>query len=60
MLARPSGFDRSQLCSDEGPPIGAVAAEPWGGVAFEIAVWVLRLGHERAEQRIAARLCVHA
>jgi hypothetical protein len=28
------GFDRSQLCSDEGPPIGAVAVEPWAEEAF--------------------------
>ena len=30
------GFDRSQLYSDEGPPIGEVAAEPWVEAVFEI------------------------
>ncbi len=25
-------FDQSQLCSDAGPPIGEVAAEPWAEV----------------------------
>lgn len=37
-----SGFDRSQLYSDEGPPIGAVATEPWAEAASEIAAWVVR------------------
>jgi hypothetical protein len=27
------GFDRSQLYSDEGPPMGKVAAEQWAAVA---------------------------
>ncbi len=30
------GFDRSQLYSDEGPPIGAVGTEPWVESASEI------------------------
>jgi hypothetical protein len=34
--------DRSQLHSDEGPPIGDVATEPWAEAASEIAAWVLR------------------
>jgi hypothetical protein len=29
------GFDRSELYSDEGPPIGEVAAEAWAEAAFE-------------------------
>jgi hypothetical protein len=36
------GFDRSQLYSDEGPPIGAAAAGPWAYVASQTADWVLR------------------
>lgn len=36
------GIDRSELYSDEGPPIGAVDAEPWPGVAFTLAAWLLR------------------
>jgi hypothetical protein len=36
------GFDRSQLHSDEGPPIGAVSAEPWAEEAFETVLWILR------------------
>jgi hypothetical protein len=36
------GFDRSQLYSDEGPPIGEVATEPWGELASEIVAWVVR------------------
>jgi hypothetical protein len=36
------GFDRSELHSDEGPPIGEVSATPWDELALEIAVWVLR------------------
>jgi hypothetical protein len=38
----PYGFDQSQLYRDEGPPIGAPAADPWAEVAFEIERWVLR------------------
>ena len=36
------GFDRSQLFSDEGPPIGEVAPEAWTEAASEIAAWVLK------------------
>jgi hypothetical protein len=36
------GFDRSQLYSDEGPPIGAVAVEPWAEVAWVLQAWLLR------------------
>jgi hypothetical protein len=36
------GLDRSQLYSDEGPPIGGVAEEPWADVDFETVVWLLR------------------
>ena len=36
------GFDRSQLYSDEGPPIGKVAAASWVEAAYEIEAWVLR------------------
>jgi hypothetical protein len=42
LLERACGFDRSELYSDEGPPIGEVATEFWPGAAFEIAAWVLR------------------
>jgi hypothetical protein len=33
------GFDPSQLYSDEGPPIGKVAAELWTEAALVVAVW---------------------
>jgi hypothetical protein len=36
-----SFFDRSQLYSDEGPPIGEVAA-PWPEAALVVAAWLLR------------------
>jgi hypothetical protein len=36
------GFDRSQLFSDEGPPIGEVTTKPWAEEALETVVWVLR------------------
>jgi hypothetical protein len=36
------GFDRSVLYSDEGPPIGAVRAEPWAEVGLKTVVWLLR------------------
>jgi hypothetical protein len=36
------GIDRSQLFSDEAPPIGAVAAEPWAEVVRSLAAWLLR------------------
>ncbi len=36
------GFDRSQLHSDEGAPIGEVATEPWAEAASEIAVLMVR------------------
>ena len=36
------GFDRSQLYSDEAPPIRALATEPWVEVTSELASWVLR------------------
>jgi hypothetical protein len=36
------GFDRSQLQSDEGPPIGAMGAEPLTLVAFRLKTSLLR------------------
>jgi hypothetical protein len=36
------GFDRSQLFSDEGPPIGNVATELWAEMAPEIEAWVIK------------------
>lgn len=36
------GFDRSQLYSDEGPPLADVGAQRWAETALEIAGWVLR------------------
>jgi len=42
-----SGFDRSQLYSDEGPPIGDVDEEPWTEAASEVGVWVLRWNEKR-------------
>jgi hypothetical protein len=36
------GFDRSQLHSDEAPPIGDVAADPWVEQALETVIWLLR------------------
>jgi hypothetical protein len=36
------GFDRSQLHSDEAPPIGVVDAEGWTEVAAAVTTWVLR------------------
>jgi len=35
------GFDRSQLYSDEAPPIGGVVADAWPD-ALAIAAWLLR------------------
>jgi hypothetical protein len=36
------GFDRSQLCSDEAPPIGNVSFESWTEVAFPVIARLLR------------------
>jgi hypothetical protein len=36
------GFDRSELYSDEGPPIGAAAVEPWAEAALALRAWLLR------------------
>jgi hypothetical protein len=36
------GFDRSQLYSDEAPPIGGVGAELWVEAASEVLASVLR------------------
>jgi hypothetical protein len=36
------GFDRSQLYSDEGPPIGEIGREPWPEAALQVVVWLLR------------------
>jgi hypothetical protein len=36
------GFGRSQLYSDEAPPIGSIGIESWTGVAFPVIVWLLR------------------
>jgi hypothetical protein len=36
------GFDRSQLYSDEGPPIGAVSTERWAEMTSEIAARLIR------------------
>jgi hypothetical protein len=41
-VERACGFDRSQLYSDEGPPIGAVASEPWVEQDLETVAWMLR------------------
>jgi hypothetical protein len=41
-MERACGFDRSQLYSDEGPPIGAVAIEPWVELDPEMVAWVIR------------------
>jgi hypothetical protein len=41
-MEQASGFDRSELYSDEGPPIGAVTEEPWVVAAYELVAWVLR------------------
>jgi hypothetical protein len=35
-------FDRSQLYSDEAPPIGSIGIESWTEVAFPVIVWLLR------------------
>jgi len=32
------GFERSQVYCDEGPPIGAVATQPWAEVALQQAL----------------------
>lgn len=39
---RVCGIDRSQLYSDEGPPIGAVVAEPWPEAGRVLLRWLLR------------------
>ncbi len=31
---------RSQIYSDDGPPIGGAATQPWAEAAFEIEAWV--------------------
>jgi hypothetical protein len=36
------GFGRSQLYSDEAPPIGSIGIESWTGVAFPVIVLLLR------------------
>jgi hypothetical protein len=36
------GFDRSELYSDERPPVGKVGAEPWAEMAFNVEAWMLR------------------
>ncbi len=36
------GCGRSELHSDEGPPIGSVAAEPWPEAELALAAWLLR------------------
>jgi hypothetical protein len=46
VMEHASGFDRSRLHSDEGPPNGTVAAEPGPEAASALAVWLLR-GAER-------------
>jgi hypothetical protein len=40
------GFDPSQRCSDEGPPVGEAALEPRAEAASENAAWVLRWNSE--------------
>ena len=37
-----AGFDRAQLYSDEGPPLGEVTVDPWAEEALETVVWMLR------------------
>jgi hypothetical protein len=46
-------FDLSQLYSDEGPPIGDVAAELWVEAASKTVVWPLR-----QNIAVAMRTCV--
>ena len=45
------GVDRTELYSDEGPPIGEVAAKPWAVVAFEIVMAVLTWNRAVAKSR---------
>ena len=39
---RASGFDRSRLHRDEGPPIGRVATQLWPWAATVLGAWLLR------------------
>jgi hypothetical protein len=41
-MERACGFDRSDLYSDEGPPIGEVSSDAWTLLSKPIADWVLR------------------
>ena len=42
LMEQACGIDRGQLFSDEGPPIGAVAEEPWSERATALVAWLLR------------------
>jgi hypothetical protein len=37
-----AAFDRSQLFSDEGPPIGGVATDLWPEAAWILSGWLVR------------------
>jgi hypothetical protein len=60
------GFDRSQLLSDEGPPIGELAADPWAEAANHAkacgAPWARSKAHMRRWNltRGALSFCVSA
>ncbi|MFY9718893.1 MAG: hypothetical protein WAK16_04545 [Candidatus Cybelea sp.] len=41
-MERACGFDRSDLYSDEGPPIGDISTDAWVLLARPILDWVLR------------------
>jgi hypothetical protein len=41
-LEHACGLDRSQLYSDEGPPIGAVSSKPWVEQELETVARMLR------------------
>ena len=40
-MERACGFDRGELYSDEGPPIGDVAVGLWAELAAETVLWLL-------------------
>jgi hypothetical protein len=52
-------FDRSQLYSDEAPPIGSIGIESWTEVAFPVIVWLLRWNRNESSERLSRRF-VHA
>jgi hypothetical protein len=49
-VERACGFDRSQLYSDEAPPIGSIGIESWTEVAFPVIVLVVAMELKRVQR----------